>query len=168
MVLLNLILLDSIKIVGNGFTNKWGKCRGGGGKYASVAIVIKHKKAASVGLLRVSQQLTGQSLCWLVIPPDDSRSCRKALFPAANLVGTGPKDLCEPEHRTQFGGITLLVHILSFRDNFDIKLGKTVGEKPKRCLTTFSRGRESKASLYWLSSDYYSFVFVLILQRLKV
>lgn len=62
----------------------------------------------------------------------------------------------------------MLVHILSFRDNFDIKLGKTVGEKPKRCLTTFSRGRESKASLYWLSSDYYSFVFVLILQRLKV
>lgn len=85
LVLLNLILLDSIKIVGNGFTNKWGKCRGGGGKYASVAIVIKHKKAASVGLLRVSQQLPGQSLCWLVIPSDDSRSCRKALFPAAKL-----------------------------------------------------------------------------------
>lgn len=139
MVLLNLILLDSIKIVGNGFTNKWGKC--GGGKYASVGIVIKHKKAASVGLLRVSQQLPGQSLCWLVIPSDDSRSCRRALFPAANLVGTGLKDLCEPEHGTQFEGIMLLVHILSFRDNFHIKLGKTAGEEPKRCLTTFSKGR---------------------------
>lgn len=47
--------------------NELRKCVGGGGKYASVAIVIKHKQAASVGLLRVWQQLPGQSPCWLVI-----------------------------------------------------------------------------------------------------
>lgn len=54
-------------------------------------------------------------------PSDYSRSCRKALFPAANLVGTGPKDLCEPGYGTQFEGITLLIYILSFRVNFLIK-----------------------------------------------
>lgn len=100
-------------------------------------------------------------------PSDYSRSCRIVLFPAANLVGTGPKDLCEPEYGTQLGGFTLFIYILSFRVNFLRKLGETAGEEPKRCLTTFSKGRKSKASLYWLSNDYYSFMFVLILQRLK-
>lgn len=47
--------------------NELGKCGGGGGKYASVAIVIRHKQAVSLGLLRVCQQLPGQSPCWLVI-----------------------------------------------------------------------------------------------------
>lgn len=121
MVLLNFLLLNSIKIVGNYFTNEWGKCGGGGGKSASVAIVIKHKQAASVGLLKVSQQLPGQFLCWLLISSDDSTSCRRALFPAENLVGAGLKDLCEPEHGTQFGGITLPIYTLPFRVNFQIK-----------------------------------------------
>lgn len=40
-----------IEIVGNGFTKEGGK-RGGGGKYASIDLVIRHKQAASVGLLR--------------------------------------------------------------------------------------------------------------------
>lgn len=96
---------------------------------------------------------------------DYSRSCRRVLFPAANLVGTGPKDLCEPEYRMQFGGITLLVYILSFRANFLIKQGETAGEEPRRHLTTFSRGR-GRARPHF-THDYYSFVFVLILQRLK-
>lgn len=52
-----------------------GKC-GGGGKYASVDLVISHKQAASVGLLRVNQQLPGWSLvCWLVTPAHASSSC---------------------------------------------------------------------------------------------
>lgn len=42
--------------------NELRKCGGGGGKYASVAIVIKHKQAASVDLLRVCQSFQA-SLC---------------------------------------------------------------------------------------------------------
>lgn len=116
--MLKLISLDSIKVVGNGFTNELGKCRGGGGKYASVAIVIKHKQAASVWLVEGEPAASRPVSVLAGNPSDYSRSCRRALFPAANLVGTGPQDLCETEYGTQFGGITLLIYVLSFRVNF--------------------------------------------------
>lgn len=167
LVLLKLTALDSIKVVGNGFTNELGKCRGGGGKYASVAVVIKHKQAASVGLLRVSQQLPGQSLCWLVIhlmipdPAEELYSLQQILWEQAPsiCVRQNMEHSLEASHCSSMSLALELIFLINNKKL--ISRGETAGKEPRKCLTTFSRGKESKASLYWLSNDYYSFMFII-------